>query len=420
MKLQSLLSLVLVSLCGTAMIGMELGQKKPDSVPYGWCVRANGKWTMGEVVDRADKTKDKIAWRDEDKVVCILTKNSSLTNPKIALLSCVFDGHGGDAISNYASKNIARIFNGIKKEVDSYTKLNEVIKQLSQEIDVFSKTYDFGYMGSTALVTLLEPMDDARCCFTVAWLGDSRAVVAKEKSDCWSVAYQTKDHTPLDPDEKKRVLAAGGIISRDGTRVGPLEVSRALGDNDYREYGITSVPETEQIILTAEENPFIILASDGVLSEKAITNEKAIRIVGDLGAFSLEQLKIMPGAEAEPLVKDGKLEGQKDMIQQDGDEKLQIITRIVCAKAIKKGSEDNVASIAIDVSKFMRESQKAVHDAQSEKDQLKAKPTESTQLIDGIKTTGFGQSLWRNKGKIGLLITGVVSIAAIFAYWYSR
>ena len=75
----------------------------------------------------------------------------------------------------------------------------------------------------------------------------------------------SSDHKPNRPDERARVMAAGGQVVYAGCwRVqGDLAVSRAFGDAHLKPYGVSSTPELSAISLTPRD-AFLVLASDGL------------------------------------------------------------------------------------------------------------------------------------------------------------
>ena len=124
--------------------------------------------------------------------------------------------------------------------------------------------------GSTALVCV--------ACgrrLHIAHVGDSRAVLVTAGRP---VARLTVDHTPAEPSEAERIVAAGGFISR-GRVAGVLAVSRALGDLELQPYispepqlGVFTLPEP------SEAPSVLILASDGLWAH--LEDEEAASIAG--------------------------------------------------------------------------------------------------------------------------------------------
>jgi len=83
------------------------------------------------------------------------------------------------------------------------------------------------------------------------------------------------DHKPDDPKEKKRVEKAGGYVS-DGRINGNLNLSRAMGDLEYKrntdigvdEQLIIAVPDVKKRALTADDE-FILMGCDGIWEVKS-------------------------------------------------------------------------------------------------------------------------------------------------------
>eukprot|EP00850_Spirogloea_muscicola_P024213 SM000487S16647 [mRNA] locus=s487:5251:8970:+ [translate_table: standard] len=115
---------------------------------------------------------------------------------------------------------------------------------------------------------------------TVAWLGDSRAVLGRTdpSGDCIAVEL-TQDHKPDLPAEKQRILDNFGRVDRlmdnYGVAIGPprvwlknaqvlgLAMSRSMGDTLAHTVGVTTEAEVMKYELSSEDR-FVILASDGV------------------------------------------------------------------------------------------------------------------------------------------------------------
>jgi protein phosphatase 1G len=115
--------------------------------------------------------------------------------------------------------------------------------------------------GCTAVAALVRGAE-----LVVANAGDSRAVLSRR-----GVAVPlTRDHKPTDADEFARITRAGGFVA-DGRVNGSLNLSRALGDMEYKtaaalppaEQAVTALPEMRREALRAGDE-FLILACDGI------------------------------------------------------------------------------------------------------------------------------------------------------------
>lgn len=240
-------------------------------------------------------------------------------------LFCVFDGHGGNFTSDYASKNFMRVLTS-RQEWQSYIKMSlndrsdvpglKLLKDaltgaffdIDMELkilfrkrlashgndasadrelgrrqaksDVFederdtreSKRTDAAQTttqkmlvdrsGSTAVMVLLTP-HHIICCNA----GDSRAILCKGGS----ALPLSFDHKPNNPTEMTRVKEAGGFVKY--KRVdGDLAVSRGLGDFRFKmNSGI--VPEQQKVSISPEiivsvrddmKDQFLVLGCDGI------------------------------------------------------------------------------------------------------------------------------------------------------------
>lgn len=113
----------------------------------------------------------------------------------------------------------------------------------------------------------------------VANAGDSRCVLSRRGM---AVAL-TQDHKPNDEEEYARILKAGGFVA-DGRVNGSLNLSRALGDMEYKqnkELGpegqmVTAMPEVRRMTLK-QGDEFLLLACDGIWD--VCTNQEAIDFV---------------------------------------------------------------------------------------------------------------------------------------------
>jgi len=127
-------------------------------------------------------------------------------------------------------------------------------------------------MGCTAIVALVEHgggPTGAPVRLHVANCGDSRCVLWDNRG---KITAMSKDHKPGNKEERARVEAAGGCVNREGRIEGNLNLSRALGDFDYKrtrkkqrpeKQMISGVPEVRSIELGPSAR-FLFLGCDGV------------------------------------------------------------------------------------------------------------------------------------------------------------
>jgi len=264
-------------------------------------------------------------------------------------LFCVFDGHGGNFTSDYASKNFLRVFKhrpewpqyvslspSERKEVPGIKLLKEALSGAFLDIDFELKNLykkriemyggtsshmmsrgrnrkpqedardsnntarDLGAeppkprimvdrSGSTVVMVLLTP-HHIICCNA----GDSRAILCRDKK----ALPLSFDHKPTNPCEISRVKEAGGFV-RYKRIDGDLAVSRGLGDfrfkmNDNVAYEKQKVSITPDLIVcprNREKDDFMVIGCDGIWD--VMENQECAETVqklmdegeGDLGSL---------------------------------------------------------------------------------------------------------------------------------------
>ncbi|CAH8473848.1 unnamed protein product [Heterobilharzia americana] len=202
----------------------------------------------------------------------------------------VFDGHGGARASNFACKRLhqhvaARFPRGgtqqVEKDIkrvlyDSYKKTDEeFLREACQQRPHWRD-------GSTAATVLL-----VNNTLYIANLGDSKVVLARfvdssslsdpdssndntnnnggniaAKVPKLSAICLTKDHNPMDYEERQRIQATGASV-QNGRVNNVLEVSRSFGDYQFKKQGVTCIPDVRKCQLTANDQ-FLLIACDGL------------------------------------------------------------------------------------------------------------------------------------------------------------
>ncbi|XP_057800995.1 probable protein phosphatase 2C 51 [Salvia miltiorrhiza] len=231
-------------------------------------------------------------------------------------IAAIFDGHGGDEASEMASTMLSSyflmnvVFGAYKRVLPSYEEYNktqcrlrrmpavidrrslrsdleEALLRTIKDIDSeFSKqAVDKGYVsGSTGTIALLFEGQ-----LLVANVGDSKALLCFTKGDSSKDVYVeelTRDHHPDRADEKARIEAAGGFITRYAVpRVnGILALSRAIGDIYLKRYGVTAEAEVTGWRAFTPENSYLVVASDGVF--ETLTPKDVCRLLHNKASSS--------------------------------------------------------------------------------------------------------------------------------------
>ena len=187
----------------------------------------------------------------EDKGKSIINYDS---NPDNALF-CLFDGHGGGEVSKYLQDNFPKFM----KEILPITPENAdaKLKNLFLKIDNKVRENNFYQVGATACIVYISRQNGRKTLYC-ANVGDTRCTLIKE----FGSKRLSYDDRASDENEYNRILKQGGIVF--GGRVyGQLMLSRAFGDWELKNYGVSCEPHVVKMEIE-EEDKYIVIASDGV------------------------------------------------------------------------------------------------------------------------------------------------------------
>ena len=206
---------------------------------------------------------------------------------------CVLDGHGsnGHLISQYVKKSLktdiiksnefsnCESYNEIYEKIakNNYRLIKVILKNIEKNLN-YESEIDNSFSGTTCILVI--NICDKLIVFNI---GDSRAIMICENKKIISLS---KDHKPLDENEKKRIELKGGEIHqlKDGDEFyGPYRVwvkgekypgiamSRSIGDAVATEIGVVSVPDIKEFNID-NNSKYVIIASDGLY--EFLSNEK--------------------------------------------------------------------------------------------------------------------------------------------------
>jgi len=185
----------------------------------------------------------------------------------------VFDGHGGDSVSEFIKDELPKVLVKYlyKYDGDSKSEIKKIIIKsfLETEKRLKEKHHDESITeGSTAVICFMY-----KKYLWCANLGDSRVVsnIVKDQTTWF------RDHKPYFPEEKERIEKEGGVVTHnrgDDPRVcGTLAVSRAFGDGDCK--GISQTPDVSYTsIKKIKKDSKLILATDGLWD--GLKNQEAL------------------------------------------------------------------------------------------------------------------------------------------------
>jgi serine/threonine protein phosphatase PrpC len=157
----------------------------------------------------------------------------------------VFDGHGGDEVSNMCRDRLAETLKSTGYD------LRKTILQLHEN----TRTMSLG-CGSTAVVGLI-----GKTSIRIACAGDSSAFIVTSAGETIRL---TRMHLASDPQESANISASGGSVQmvRGVARVdGSLMVTRSIGDRYIP--SVNHVPEIVQVP-RSKDYRWAVFVTDGV------------------------------------------------------------------------------------------------------------------------------------------------------------
>jgi len=257
-----------------------------------------GEFTRaGFMANKQDPTKRKL---NQDRFVVIRGVGGS----KDVDLFGVLDGHGDDGhfVSEYVKTLLPQIINKISLKTLMSNPANSLKTVVAKVIAKLKKVKENKKIQDKAVPKFDVETSGTTCCISLRIksvlhtlnIGDSRVVLiskqqvqkdtsagdddAKKKSKTMKINIVAKalsrDHKPTDPEERQRIILAGGRCAKlgpkDPMRVLPryanfpgLAVTRTVGDFWGEGIGLTALPEMSVHELTSNDLA-AVWASDGI------------------------------------------------------------------------------------------------------------------------------------------------------------
>lgn len=219
---------------------------------------------------------------------------------------CCMDGHGpfGHLVSTRAVQTVPYYMATQGHfDTDIPKALVEAFESAQKELVALSLKdgWDVQASGSTAVAAVWKGNK-----VYSANVGDSRCVIGSEKTR--KMIFETEDHKPSSPEEQKRIEAAGGEVRSqtypDGWTVHRIFVkgqdfpglcmARTLGDCSVKEHGVIPTPDIKCTEVNLADQPFMILASDGVwefLDSEFVVKAVAKKIQSDGTERTVQKLQ---------------------------------------------------------------------------------------------------------------------------------
>jgi len=231
-------------------------------------------------------------------------------------LLCVFDGHGTDG-HHTSYRTVQTVPHFLATSSSDFTEdiedaLQEAFTKAQSELVKYTieNHIDVQESGTTAAAVLWKDR--------TVWLataGDSRAVIFDSSK---AILTETRDHKPDDKAEAARILSSGGEITRHDIggvvnhrvyqkgKVFPgLCMTRSLGDCSGKVVGVIAEPEVYSYELPAENDPCLVIASDGVwefiaskkLAKLCKLEQGSAKVVDRIMKESAKQWRMHEGSE---------------------------------------------------------------------------------------------------------------------------
>ena len=192
-------------------------------------------------------------------------------------LFAVFDGHGGEYVSQYLKENFSEF---LKKTINSKynSRFTQILKESIENIDkYFDNSEEAKNCGSTGTIVVVNNRN-----IYCANVGDSKCYYINENE-----AIQiTEDHNCNNKVEVDTLKNKGVAVFR-GRVYGSLNLTRSFGDTEFKKDGITSTPYIKKIFSDKNDVKFLIIASDGIWD--VVDNKKLFQISKELKEGSSEE-----------------------------------------------------------------------------------------------------------------------------------
>src|SRR5271154_1471473 len=200
-------------------------------------------------------------------------------------LLAVFDGHGGEEVSQIASEALPGLFADEIGEDGATNHVDEVLKTVIQKINIMTQSIDAGSTVSIAFIPNDKPV--VYC----AVMGDS-PILIKDKEGKINIAPDHNVRT--NQAEAEAAVARGGMVEggylyADYHGIG-LQMARALGDAHLNKV-LSRVPD----VYSVEVGPgsWVLVASDGCFDPGHYDFKQVAQTIGEL---------VDKGADAKALV----------------------------------------------------------------------------------------------------------------------
>ena len=200
----------------------------------------------------------------------------------------MFDGFGGDDISNFCSENATEALEKTTPTLSIRQRIQQTLNSLIEQLQV--KKGAMEKIGTTACLCLKNKEE-----ICIANIGDSGAMILKKNGNLRRI---TTEHSVENKNELARIEKLGGVLLNGGGKIrlqGELSITRAIGSTSLHPY---LSEEAEYIEPTLEEeDAYIILGSDGILKHLGDKIDSPIRKSPLEIANKIQEIAVLNGSK---------------------------------------------------------------------------------------------------------------------------
>ncbi|KAK3133080.1 hypothetical protein QOZ80_6AG0531880 [Eleusine coracana subsp. coracana] len=223
----------------------------------------------------ADAAEDKGCRHTMEDAWVVLPNGCTESHGKLRCAHfAIYDGHGGRLAAEYAQKHLHPnvVAAGLPRELVDVKAAKKAIIEGFRRTDeslLQESTKGNWQDGATAVcvwilgqTVVVANAGDAKAVLARSTSTDAEDVVDKTKSQLKAIVL-TREHKAIFPQERSRIQKAGGSVGPNGRLQGRIEVSRALGDRQFKKVGLIATPDVHSFELTKKDH-FVILGCDGL------------------------------------------------------------------------------------------------------------------------------------------------------------
>lgn len=270
-----------------------------------------------------------------------------------ATFLAVFDGHDSAACAKLGAAELAPSLEALLPHTEAELSPDGVAAALTRALGDLDARAQLLSGGSTVVAAVLyeehdSPASPPASLLVLAHVGDAAALLCLPSGEARRL---TNDHSA--EAERARLEASGGVVARsspaDRWRLnGELALSRAIGDAEYRRFGLISTP-TVSVHRLDHNGSRIVLVSDGVL--EAQTEAEACASLWEEGVRGArmqqnrnDRAVPLPGApHTDDAVRRAAAE-EDASVDDTTSGALGAVAVAAVERAIAAGSRDNVAA----------------------------------------------------------------------------